>query len=506
MKWAIPISVALLCSLNHLGGQTKINILSSDITDIIKQKDGSRKYFLRGNVGLQQDVAIMTCDSAILIQPDNTFEAFGKVKIVQSDTTVVTGEKLDYSGTDRTFIIRDNVQLTTPNSTLSTTVLTYNRTTSTARYKTRSTLYRKDLELTSNKGFYNTKSEVIRLQGDVEAVDPDYTLYTDTLIYFPSDNMYNFAGPSILTRDSSTTRCMLGSYDAEHSQLNLGAGASISSPGSYISADSISYNLKEERGELFSDALVSDSLEGFVLESHYIYYIKVPNYVNAFSPVFYRQSMDEGDTLYATGDTLSIRQDSSDARTVDLLHNTSFFSTAFQGRSRFFRYYELSEQLLLFPKPQLWSEQSQFSADSAILKLKDKKLDSLYLANNVSIISQTIDSSIYDQAVGKMLEGYFQDNKLHNLLLRGNAQNLMHSFGQGELLQGINNTACSLIEITFEDGEAKSVKASQSIDASYTPWEKASNEQKILPNCKPNFNLRATLGETRPKVTPPEFL
>ena len=165
MKWAIPISVALLCSLNHLGGQTKINILSSDITDIIKQKDGSRKYFLRGNVGLQQDVAIMTCDSAILIQPDNTFEAFGKVKIVQSDTTVVTGEKLDYSGTDRTFIIRDNVQLTTPNSTLSTTVLTYNRTTSTARYKTRSTLYRKDLELTSNKGFYNTKSEVIRLQG-----------------------------------------------------------------------------------------------------------------------------------------------------------------------------------------------------------------------------------------------------------------------------------------------------------------------------------------------------
>lgn len=105
-----------------------------------------------------------------------------------------------------------------------------------------------------------------------------------------------------------------------------------------------------------------------------------------------------------------------------------------------------------------------------------------------------------------MLEGYFQDNKLHNLLLRGNAQNLMHSFGQEELLQGINNTACSLIEITFEDGEAKSVKASQSIDASYTPWEKASNEQKVLPNCKPNFNLRATLDETRPKVTPSEFL
>ena len=503
MKWAIPLSVALLCSLNHLGGQTKINILSSDITDIIKQKDGSRKYFLRGNVGLQQDVAIMTCDSAILVQPDNTFEAFGKVKIVQADTTVVTGEKLDYSGEYRTFVIRDNVQLMTPNSTLSTTQLTYNRKTSIARYNTRSTLYKDKLELTSNKGFYNTKSEVIRLQGDVEAIDPNYTLYTDTLIYFPSDNRYNFAGPSVLKRDSSTTQCMLGSYDAESSQLNLGHGASISSPGSYISADSISYNLGEESGELFKSALVADSVEGFVLESQYIDYIKTQNYVNAYAPVFYQQNMGEGDTLYATGDTLSIRQDSLDSRTVNLLYNTSFFSKGFQGKSPFFRYYERTEQLLLYPQPQLWSEQSQFSADSAILKLKDKRLDSLFLVKSVSILSQTIDSSIFDQASGKTLEGYFYENKLHNLLLVGNAQNLMHSFGDGDVLQGINTTTCSWIEMVFENGEAESVKASQSVDASYIPWEQASKEQKELPKCDPNFDLRVTLDMTRPRVTVP---
>lgn len=503
MKWAIPLSVALLCSLNHLGGQTKINILSSDITDIIKQKDGSRKYFLRGNVGLQQDVAIMTCDSAILVQPDNTFEAFGSVKIVQADTTVVTGEKLDYRGEDRTFVIRDNVQLTTPNSTLSTTELTYNRKTSTARYDTRSTLYKNELELTSDKGSYNTKNEVIRLRGNVEAIDPGYTLYTDTLIYFPSDNKYNFAGPSILKRDSSTTRCMLGAYDAESSQLNLGNGASISSPGSYISADSISYNLKGESGELFTNALVADSVEGFVLESHYIDYIKSPNYVNAYSPVFYRQNMDEGDTLYAKGDTLSIRQDSLDSRTVDLLNNTSFFSNDFQGKSPFFRYLESTQQLLLYPQPQLWSEQSQFSADSAILKLKDKRLDSLFLVNNVSILSQTIDSSIYDQAAGKHLEGYFFENKLLSLLLIGNAQNLMHSFSDGDVLQGINTTACSWIEIAFKNGEAESVKASQSVDASYIPWEQASQEQKELPKYNPNFDLRVTLDMTRPRVTVP---
>ena len=56
----------------------------------------------------------MTSDSAILIQPQNEFKAFGNVKIVQADTTVITGERLDYKGETRTFVIKDNVNLITP--------------------------------------------------------------------------------------------------------------------------------------------------------------------------------------------------------------------------------------------------------------------------------------------------------------------------------------------------------------------------------------------------------
>ena len=61
--------------------------------------------------------------------------------------------------------------------------------------------------------------------------------------------------------------------------------------------------------------------------------------MNAYSPVYYRQRMDE-DTLYAIGDTLKIREDSAEFHTVDLLFNTRFFSTDFQGNSRFFNFKE----------------------------------------------------------------------------------------------------------------------------------------------------------------------
>ena len=118
----------------------------------------------------------MTCDSAILIQPQNEFQAFKNVKIVQADTTIITGNQLDYNGESRTFTISKNVELRTPSSLLNTKQLFYDRKSATAYYTTRSTLTRKSLELTSDRGSYNTDYETVWLRGKVEAIDSAYTL------------------------------------------------------------------------------------------------------------------------------------------------------------------------------------------------------------------------------------------------------------------------------------------------------------------------------------------
>lgn len=497
MKRAFLFGWALLFICTSLGAQTKIRILSSDITDIVKQKDGSRIYYLRGNVGLQQDVAVMTCDSAILIQPQNEFQAFNNVKIVQADTTVITGNKLDYNGESRTFTISENVQLNTPSSLLKTKQLFYDRKSATAYYTTRSTLTRKSLELTSNRGSYNTDYETVWLRGEVEAIDSAYKLFTDTLLYYPNMDRYEFAGPSTLLRDSTTILCSVGVYEAETAQLNLGKGADISSPGSYISSDSISYNLKTDGGQLFGNALVADTSQGLVLESDFINYIKEPNFVDAYYPVYYRQRMDE-DTLYAKGDTLHIRTDSSGFRTVDLRHNTVFYSEDFQGKSNFFSYQESNEHLTLFPAPKMWSNQSQFTCDSAILTLKEENLDSLYLIQHTTITSLTEDSVHYDQASGKELQGQFKKNKIHSILLQGNAQNITHSIDDYGTVEGVNKSACAFISISFEDGDAKKVNASKGVEASYAPWDVASEEMKSLPGCTPLFEQRTSKEQTRP--------
>lgn len=498
MRRAILFCVALFCALPKSGSaQTKIRILSSDITDIVKSATGSRVYYLRGNVGLQQDAAKMYCDSAVLTQPENTFDAFGNVRIVQSDTTTIVGETLNYNGDERLFTINENVELRTPNSTLKTTALRFDRNNQTAYYLTRSTLYRKDLELTSDKGIYNTQLERIRLRGNVVAVDPEYQLETDTLLYYPNTNNYRFLGPSTLLRDSSTIYCNLGSYGADNAQLNLGRGASILSPASFIAADSISYNLKEEAGELFAEALVADSAKGFVLEAPYILYAKSPNYVDAHSPVYYRQSLDS-DTMYAKGDTLSIREDSAGFRTVHMFEHTAFYSEKFQGRSARFTYFESKEELALYPNPLLWGDKSQFKCDSALLMLAEEQLDSLYLHQKVRIVSQSKDSSYFDAASGKFLYGSFKDNSLEQILLEGNAQSIVHNFSSAATPDGVNTTACSSITTFFEAGEVRSVKASTAVEAQYLPWDNGGKSAASLEGCTPQFNERTEKEEVRP--------
>lgn len=496
MRRAFLFGLALLLVCPSLEAQTKIRILSAEVTDIVKQKNGSRAYYLRGNVGLQHDEAIMTCDSAILIQPDNEFKAFKNVRIVQADTTIITGKTLEYDGDSRTFTMNQDVELSTPSSLLQTNQLFYDRNRSTAYYSSRSVLHRKNLELTSDYGIYNTEIDVVNLKGEVVAIDSAYSLYTDTLLYYPAEDLYRFVGPSTLLRDSTTIVCKQGEYNSEKAQLNLSKRATISSPGSFIRSDSLSYNLKGESGQLFGRALVADSAEGLVLESAFIDYVREPNFVDAFSPVYYRQRLDS-DTLYASGDTLYLRTDTSGFRTVHLRDSTKFFSDNFQGRSTYFNYEERYDALTLFPKPLMWSKKSQFACDSAILTFEEDILDSLFLIGNTTIVSLTDDSIHFDQAAGKQLEGQFKNNELSSLKLTGNAQNITHSISDAGQIEGVNKTSCAFITITFIEGDVNKVNAHKGVEASYAPWSKATVEMKELPGCTPLFEKRTKSGETR---------
>ena len=66
---------------------------------------------LRGNVRFRHDSALLYCDSAYFYEKRNSLDAFGHVRIVQTDSLVGYGDKLFYDGNRKMARFRRNVRL-----------------------------------------------------------------------------------------------------------------------------------------------------------------------------------------------------------------------------------------------------------------------------------------------------------------------------------------------------------------------------------------------------------
>ena len=68
------------------------------------------------------------------------------------------------------------------------------------------------------------------------------------------------------------------------------------------------------------------------------------------------------------------------------------------------------------------------------------------------------------------------------------------------VVEGVNKTACAYISISFEEGNVRKINANKGVEASYAPWDTASEEMKGLPGCTPLFEQRTSKSQTRPTL------
>ena len=122
--------------------------------DQFRQPDAQ---FLNGNVILLHSGMTMSCDSAILFQATNSFEAFGHVKILQGDTLSLKGEYLFYDGGAQLAQMRKNVIMKHRTQTLLTDSLNYDRLYGIGYFFAGGELIDAKNRLTSDWGEYDTK-------------------------------------------------------------------------------------------------------------------------------------------------------------------------------------------------------------------------------------------------------------------------------------------------------------------------------------------------------------
>lgn len=347
----------------------------------------------------------------------------------------------------------------------------------------------------SRKMRYDGASKTYILEGEAHVEEPAASriVDADVIRYNTETEKAVFVG-NVHYRDSTQT--ITGHevrYDNRNKQYQLSGRGRISDPPNIIEADSISFNNELGNGLALGSVIWQDTASDYTLLAHRMDYNKVSDFLHAYGafgdageggrPLM--KSLVDNDTLYMSADTLSsFKPDSAtDGRLLLAYHDVRIFkkdlqavcdSLTYSSADSMFHFFKLAST------PLIWSDTSQFSADTIMLTMRDNKVHQIWLRQNALVINSD-DERMFNQIKGRNNTVFFEDNAAREMLVEGNAQALYYALDDNKAYIGVNETECSEMRLYFEDNQVSGIKFYAEPKGQFLPMRQAgTTESKKL--------------------------
>lgn len=399
----------------------RIHLIHSDI--LYKNELDPNADVLVGNVKLLHKGMYLDCDSARFYQVNNTFDAFGHVKMKQGDTLTLTSDTLLYDGVDMQAHAIGNAVLVHRNTRLVTTKLDYDRVYGVGMYPEFGTLYDGDNILTSEYGQYTPSTHEAFFTYNVKLVSPDDTLLTDTLYYYTDVKVARIVSPSnIITTDGTFIYGERGDYDTQTGKANLLDRSYVIKDMRKIVGDSLYSDKERQYSEAFGNVILTDEENQCMLTGNYCSYDHSTGVAVATdSAVAYEYS--QKDTLYVHADTLkafSFNMNTDSAyHDLHAYHKVRIYRVDVQGVCDSMVTHELDSCTYMYGQPILWNEQQQIFGEEIRIYNNDSTLDWAHIINQAMTIEK-LDSVSFNQVSSKEMFCYFKDGTVDRNIAKGN--------------------------------------------------------------------------------------
>lgn len=441
--------------------KTLINIKHSDFGH--PEKSGINR--LIGNVKLEHNDMIMTCDSLYQYRDSNYVEAFGRVHVVQNDTLNLWGDFLTYDGNTEQAKVRDNVVMKDPKITLTTNFLDYDAANRIGHYFNGGTIKDSINTLISDIGYYYVPINEMFFKDSVKVYTPDYTMYSDTLKYQTDTKVITILGPTNIYGDNRTLYSEYGWYNSLTSHAELYKN-NLLTYNSYIgSADTIVVDSITNTAIMRQHIHLYDTINNVIVEGKYGEVLKNNDYAFVTDRALLIL-VGETDSLFVHGDTLSMSKDSLGNNVMKAYYNTKFYSQELQGLCDSMIFPVADSTVYLYKAPIVWASGNQMTATDIDMHLSNNKVDQFRLNNKAMIVNQ-VDSTMYklspdqhgtmfNQIKGRDMIGYIRDNELRKVMVNGSGEAIYYPDDKGIII-GLNNARSSNIKIELEEKKIKDI-------------------------------------------------
>lgn len=417
---------SLGCSLhaqNRKPQQTdsRIHLIHSDV--LYKTPRDPRAEILVGNVKLSHEGVFLDCDSARFYREDNSFDAYGHVKMVQGDTLSLVGDSLFYDGFALQAHARGEVVLIHRKSKLTTNKLDYDRVYGLGMYIDGGTLYDADNVLTSNWGQYSPSTHEAFFTDNVELKNPKFNLVSDTLYYYTDTERAKIVSPTnITTSDGTFVYGEAGDYDTKQAKANLLNRSYLIKDMRKIVGDSLHYEKETGISEAFGNVILTDDENLCALKGGYCWYDE--NTGNAMATdMAVAMEFSSPDTMYVHGDTLRMYTFNLDTdsvyRNLYAYNHVRMFRNDVQGVCDSLVSLQRDSCTYMYGQPILWNENQQVFGEEIRVYGNDSTIDWVHIINQAMTIEQ-VDSVSYNQVSSKEMMCYFTNGEIEHNEAHGN--------------------------------------------------------------------------------------
>ncbi len=166
---------------------------------------------------------------------------------------------------------------------------------------------------------------------------------------------------------------------------------------------------------------------------------------------------------------------SEDDRIILAFHDVRIFKSNLQALCDSLSYSTVDSMFRLFTAPIIWSDTSQFTADTVNIQLANDKIDQIFMRQN-SFIVNSPDEFFFNQIKGKNSIAMFDSSELRRVRVEGNAESVYYALDDDKAYIGVNKTVCSEMLILFGNNEVEGIKFYTQPKATLFPMKKADHE------------------------------
>ncbi len=430
-----------------------------DHADELKYDESVRPgvQIVKGHVRFRYQDTNLSCDSAYFNQTQNTFQAFGHVKMRKKGGITLDCERANYYSSSELMQARKNVVLRQPGKSLHCDSLDYNSATEFANFfgGNGGRLVIGDNTVTSARGEYYLDRHEANFYENVVMKSPKYTINTEHLNYNTDTEEAHVIGPSVIHgKNGEVVHTNDGYYHSKTDRMELVGHSTITSKIRDVEGDHITYNSKTGDSEGDGNVRIVDKVNDRVMTGDHVVYNEQTHKGEGTGNVVYedRKNLNslEGEYVnytdsvaiaygnplvkdYSQKDTLFMRCDTIRMRAFNLntdslyrevycYANVRAYRTDIQAVCDLLIFNSKDSCMTMHKDPIAWNGMRQILGDSIKVYMNDSTIRKAYVFGNALSIEKVEDEQQdrFNQISSKEMRAFFTNGKIRRNEAIGN--------------------------------------------------------------------------------------